>query len=56
MLGAAMALIGAYLVEVQRKYEDILNDIIEDDLVVAWSGPTSKMHDAAETIQGCFRC
>ena len=55
VLGAAMALIGSYLVGVQRKYEAILNEIIEGDLVAAWSNPTSKMHKAAENIQCCFR-
>lgn len=55
VLGAALALIGSYLVGVQRKYEVILSEIIEGDLVAAWSNPTTEMHKAAETIQCCFR-
>lgn len=51
VLGAAMALVGSYLVGVQKKHEDVLADLIEDDLVEAWSHPTRQMHDAAQTIQ-----
>eukprot|EP00752_Nemacystus_decipiens_P006064 g5472.t1 len=55
VLGAGMALVGSYLVGVQQKYESILNEIIEGDLVAAWSNPSRNMHTAAETIQCCFR-
>lgn len=50
-----MALLGSYLVGVQRKYEVILKEIIEGDLVAAWSNPSKKMNDAAQKIQCCFR-
>ncbi|CBJ29023.1 conserved unknown protein [Ectocarpus siliculosus] len=55
VLGAAVALVGSYLVGVQRKYEDILNELIEGDLVAAWSQPTREMHMAAEIVQRCYR-
>ncbi|CAM9396526.1 unnamed protein product [Ectocarpus sp. 4 AP-2014] len=55
VLGAVITLVGSYLVGIQRKYEEILSDLIEDDLVAAWSNPTREMHKAAETIQCCFR-
>lgn len=51
VLGAVMALVGSYLVGVQKKYEDVLADLIEGDMVAAWSNPTRKMHNAAEAIQ-----
>lgn len=55
VLGAVLALVGSYVVGVQKKYEDVLNEIIEGDLVAAWSNPSTHMHNAAETIQCCFR-
>ncbi|CAM9100098.1 unnamed protein product [Ectocarpus sp. 8 AP-2014] len=55
VLGAAVALVGSYLVGVQRKYEDILNELIEGDLIAAWSQPTREMHKAAEIVQRCYR-
>ncbi|CAM9110513.1 unnamed protein product [Ectocarpus fasciculatus] len=55
VLGAVITLVGSYLVGVQRKYEEILGDLVEGDLVAAWSNPTREMHKAAETIQCCFR-
>lgn len=55
VLGAAITLVGAYLVGIHRKYEEVLKELVEDDLVAAWSNPTRQMHDAAEMIQRRFR-
>eukprot|EP00752_Nemacystus_decipiens_P006052 g5462.t2 len=55
VIGAASALVGSYLVGVQRKYEGILHELVESDLMAAWSNPTRKMHQAAEMIQCRYR-
>ena len=55
VLGAAVTLVGSYLVGVQRKYEMTLNKLIEEDIIAAWSNPTRQMHEAAEMVQRQFR-
>lgn len=50
-----MTLVGSYLVGVQRKYEVILSELVEEDIFAAWSNPTRKMHEAAEVVQRRFR-
>ena len=55
MTGATVTLVGSYLVGVQRKYEVILNELVQDDVIGAWSNPTRKMHEAVEIVQRQFR-
>ncbi len=55
VIGATVTLVGSYLVGVQRKYEVVLNELVEEDMRAAWSNPTRNMHEAAEMVQRRFR-
>lgn len=56
VVGATVTLVGSYLAGVQRKYEEVLSELVEEDMLAAWSNPTRRMHEAAEICQRRFRC
>lgn len=56
VIGGTATLACAYFVRLQRKNEQVLQDIYEDDLIASWSQPSPGMHAAANAIQSAFRC
>lgn len=55
VVGGLVTLACAYLVRLQRKNEQALQDIYEDDLIASWSQPTPAMHAAVKIVQANFR-
>ena len=55
VIGGLATLVCSYMVRLQRKNEQVLADVFEDDLIASWSSPTPEMHAAAGIVQGAFR-
>jgi len=53
--GGIWTLVCAYVAEILRKTELVLNFIREEDLLTTWSHPSPDVHAAATAIQGVFR-
>lgn len=45
----------AYFVRMQKKNEQVLRNVYEDDLIASWSHPTPGMDDAVRIVQAGFR-
>lgn len=48
-------MVRSYMVRLQRKNEQVLADVFEDDLIASWSDPTAEIRAAAEVVQGVYR-
>ncbi|CAN0163376.1 unnamed protein product, partial [Ectocarpus fasciculatus] len=48
-------LVCSYITRLQRKNEQVLKGVCEQDLITAWSNPTLGMHSAATCVQRRFR-
>ncbi|CAM9632287.1 unnamed protein product, partial [Ectocarpus sp. 6 AP-2014] len=55
MISGLACLLCSYLTRLQRKNEQVLKGVCEQDLITAWSNPTLDMHSAAAVVQRSFR-
>ncbi|CAN0003126.1 unnamed protein product [Pylaiella littoralis] len=55
VVGGLGTLVCSYFVRLQRKNEQALDDLLDDDLTTAWSTPSMAVQSAAEVLQSAFR-
>ncbi|CAM9207243.1 unnamed protein product, partial [Ectocarpus fasciculatus] len=55
VISGLACLLCSYLTRLQRKNEQVLKGVCEQDLITAWSNPTRDMHSAATVVQRSFR-